>query len=193
MSAPFLARWTGTALLGVILCTTLAAAGWTTRFDPHFQKYSKRYFGADFDWRWWKAQAIAESGLDSTARSWCGAQGLMQVMPGTWENIAPKLGVTSPWLVKDNIQAGIYYDARMWAIWKAPRPLEERIAFALASYNAGPGHILKAQRLVAPGRSPNHWQPVADELHLVTGRHAEETRSYIIRIRRFWRSLQGLS
>jgi len=30
---------------------------------------ASHYFGADFDWRWWKAQAIAESGLDSTARS----------------------------------------------------------------------------------------------------------------------------
>ena len=158
-----------------------ATAGWTTRFDPHFQKYSKRYFGADFDWRWWKAQAIAESGLDSTARIHCGAQGLMQIMPGTWEGIAPKLGVTSPWLVKDNIQAGIYYDARMWAIWKAPRPLEERIAFTLASYNAGPGHIIKAQRLVDRERS-NDWAPVAAQLYLVTGRHAEETRNYVTRI-----------
>ena len=113
----------------------------------------------------------------------------MQVMPGTWQGIAPKLGVTSPWLVKDNIQAGICYDARMWAIWKDPRPLEERIAFTLASYNAGPGNILTAQRLVAAGRSPNHWQPVADELYRVTGRHAEETRNYVVRIRRFWNSL----
>lgn len=189
MGAPPLARWTRTALLGVVLCTTLSVAGWTTRFDPHFQKYSKRYFGADFDWRWWKAQAIAESGLDSTACSWAGAQGLMQIMPGTWEGIAPKLGVTSPWLVKDNIQAGIYFDARMWGIWKAPRPLEERIAFTLASYNAGPGHIIKAQRLVAPGRSPNHWQPVAGELHRVTGRHADETRGYVTRIQSLFRRL----
>lgn len=174
-------------LLGLLVMLAGVASGaWTTRYDPHFQKYSKRYFGADFDWRWWKAQAIAESGLDSTARSYCGAQGLMQIMPGTWAGIAPKLGVTSPWLVKDNIQAGIYYDARMWAIWKAPRPLEERIAFTLASYNAGPGHIIKAQRLVAPGRSPNHWQPVADELHRVTGRHAKETRDYVQRIRRLF-------
>ena len=172
-----------------MLVLVTAAKAWTTSFDPHFKKYSKRYFGADFDWRWWKAQAIAESGLDSTARSYCGAQGLMQIMPGTWEGIAPKLGVTSPWLVKDNIQAGIYYDARMWAIWKAPRPLEDRIAFTLASYNSGPGHIIQAQRLVVPGRSPNHWQPVADELHRVTGRHAEETRGYVIRIRRLLKSL----
>jgi membrane-bound lytic murein transglycosylase F len=176
--------WPCLGLLLVLAGTALGA--WTTRYDPHFQKYSKRYFGADFDWRWWKAQAIAESALDSTAKSWCGAQGLMQIMPGTWQDLAPKLGVTSPWLVKDNIQAGIYYDARMWAIWKAPRPLEERIAFTLASYNAGPGHIIKAQRLVAAEMNPNHWAPVAAELHRVTGRHAEETRTYVVRIQRLF-------
>jgi membrane-bound lytic murein transglycosylase F len=177
-----------TWVIALLLMVT-ASQAWTTRFDPQFQKYSKRYFGADFDWRWWKAQAIAESGLDSTARSWCGAQGLMQIMPGTWEGIAPKLEVTSPWLVKDNIQAGIYYNARMWAIWRAPRPQEERIAFTLASYNAGPGHIIKAQRLVAVGMNPNHWAPVAAVLHRVTGRHAEETQGYVVQTRHIRKTL----
>jgi soluble lytic murein transglycosylase-like protein len=105
----------------------------------------------------------------------------MQVMPGTWSHLAPKLGVTSPWQVKDNIQAGIYYDARLWTIWKAPRPLEERIAFTLACYNAGPGNIIQAQGLVPFGQS-NEWAPVAAQLYRVTGRHAVETRGYVIRI-----------
>ncbi len=34
-----------------------------TEFDRHFSKYSKRYFGPAFDWRYFKAQAIAESRL----------------------------------------------------------------------------------------------------------------------------------
>ena len=38
-----------------------------TEFDRHFSKYSKRYFGAGFDWRYFKAQAIAESGLQVDA------------------------------------------------------------------------------------------------------------------------------
>ena len=108
----------------------------------------------------------------------------MQVMPGTWSHLAPKLGVTSPWQVKDNIQAGIYYDARLWTIWKAPRPLEERIAFTLASYNAGPGNILKAQRLVVGGLSTSNWAPVAAKLHLVTGRSSAETCGYVACIQR---------
>jgi membrane-bound lytic murein transglycosylase MltF len=148
------------------------AQAWTSRFDPHFQHYPKRYFGADFEWLWWKAQAIAESDLDLMARSWCGARGVMQVMPGTWNEMAPKLGLSNPWEVRQSIQAGVYHDASMWAIWKAPRPLEERIAFTLASYNAGPGHIIKAQGLV-PGGQSNAWSPAATQLHRVTGKYAE--------------------
>ncbi len=116
---------------------------------------------------------------------------LMQVMPGTWQGIAPKLGVTSPWLVKDNIQAGICYDARMWAIWKDPRPLEERIAFTLASYNAGAGNILKAQRLVAGGEKTSQWVSVAARLHTVTGRSSAQTCGYVIRIQHLRECMLG--
>ena len=58
-----------------------------TKYDRHFSKYSKRYFGAGFDWRYFKAQAIAESGLQADARSRVGAIGIMQVMPRTFEDI----------------------------------------------------------------------------------------------------------
>ena len=34
------------------------------RYDDTFKRYSKRYFGAGFDWRYFKAQGMAESGLD---------------------------------------------------------------------------------------------------------------------------------
>ena len=33
------------------------------KYDPYFSKYSKRYFGPGFDWRHFKAQAVAESRL----------------------------------------------------------------------------------------------------------------------------------
>lgn len=178
----------------VLLCAlagTAAAAGgiWSTRHDEHFRHSSKRWFGAAFDWRWWKAQAMAESALDSTAQSHCGAMGLMQIMPGTWEQIAAKLDVASPWIVKDAIQAGIWYDARMWAIWRAPRPLVDRVAFTLASYNAGAGNIIRAQRLVPDELDENAWSSVAEQLHRITGRHHLETQGYVERIRRFYQEL----
>jgi soluble lytic murein transglycosylase-like protein len=49
------------------------------RYDPTFRKYTKRYFGPAFDWRLFKAQAIAESNLNVGARSPVGARGIMQL------------------------------------------------------------------------------------------------------------------
>ena len=71
-------------------------AAWGDEYDEYFRKYSKRYFGPHFDWRWFKAQAIAESGLKHDAKSWVGAVGVMQIMPATFEEIRranPHVGI----------------------------------------------------------------------------------------------------
>ena len=52
-----------------------------------FQKYAKRYFGPAFDWGFFKAQGMSESGLDTAARSRAGARGIMQLMPSTFQAI----------------------------------------------------------------------------------------------------------
>ena len=39
------------------------------RYDHIFRKYSKRYFGVGYDWRIFKAQAMAESEMNPNARS----------------------------------------------------------------------------------------------------------------------------
>jgi membrane-bound lytic murein transglycosylase F len=162
-----------------------ASGIYSTQHDHHFEKYSRRYFGVGFDWTWWKCQAMAESAMDSTAKSYCGAEGIMQIMPGTWNQIAAKIDVSSPWIVKDAINAGIYYDARMWAVWTARRPLEQRVFFTLASYNAGAGNIVRAQRLVPDDQDENAWEAVGAQLHRITGHHHRETLGYVERIRRF--------
>ena len=51
------------------------------RYDPVFRKYTKRYFGPAFDWRYFKAQGFAESGLKANAKSFVGARGALDDRP----------------------------------------------------------------------------------------------------------------
>jgi membrane-bound lytic murein transglycosylase F len=118
---------------------------WSGQYDPHFRKYAKRYFGPHFDWRWFKSQGIAESGLDPNAASPAGARGVMQIMPATYAEIRkqnPHFPETDQ--PRWNIAAGIYYDRLLYDKWRTPPAGDERLLFAFGSYNAGYGRIYQA-------------------------------------------------
>jgi membrane-bound lytic murein transglycosylase F len=148
---------------------------WTDKYDTHFRKYSKHYFGPGFDWRWFKAQAIAESGLNPRAHSKSGARGLMQIMPSTYREIQQKnphmKDLDSP---RWNIAAGIYYDRTLYRRWQSPPPGEERLYFSFGSYNAGYSRIRNTLRKLDPPVAT--WEQVE---HHVPG----QTRHYVRRIR----------
>ena len=75
----------------------------------------------------------AESGGNIHAVSRTGAQGLMQLMPGT----AAQLGVTDIFRPDENINGGTaYLDALLLRY-------HDRLALALAAYNAGPAAVDK--------------------------------------------------
>ncbi|BCE01481.1 transglycosylase SLT domain-containing protein [Marinicellulosiphila megalodicopiae] len=155
------------------------------KYDNYFAKYSKRFFGPAFDWHVFKAQAIAESNLMPEAESYVGAQGVMQIMPRTYQEIINKNqfitgAATEP---KSNIAAGIYYDKQKWDFWTAERTLEERLKFMFASYNAGAGNVLKAQKKSEQnGIQASTWEPVSESLKEVTGKHSTETINYVEKI-----------
>ncbi|MEK7728441.1 MAG: transglycosylase SLT domain-containing protein, partial [candidate division KSB1 bacterium] len=100
-------------------CAVLAQTKFTTQYDEYFRKYSKHHFGVNFDWRWFKAQAIAESGLNEKAESWVQAKGLMQLMPDTFADMKSRMphleDIFEP---RWNIAAGIYYDRLLWKMWE---------------------------------------------------------------------------
>jgi membrane-bound lytic murein transglycosylase MltF len=155
------------------------------KFDTYFSKYGKRFFGPNFDWRFFKAQAVAESRLKPDARSHVGAQGIMQIMPRTFHEIIrknPKIKGTHlqpRW----NIAAGIFYDRQIWDTWRAERPFQDRINFMFGSYNAGKGNILKTQKIAQKrGLDPNLWVSISASLPVVTGKHSQETIGYVDKI-----------
>jgi hypothetical protein len=75
----------------------------------------------------------AESGGNIHAVSRTGAQGLMQLMPGT----AAQLGVTNSFQADENINGGTaYLDALLLRY-------HDHLALALAAYNAGPAAVDK--------------------------------------------------
>jgi len=170
------------------------AKKFSERYDPTFRKYTKRYFGPAFDWKYFKAQGIAESGLDSTAKSWVGARGVMQLMPSTYRDVAshrPEFGtIDQPeW----NIAAGIMHDRYLWTLYQKDISDDERHRFMFASYNAGEGTI---NRAISMARAKEVGPPVWSSVELIAptvGRwRYTETLGYVRRIDSAYTKLRTL-
>ena len=151
----------------------------TTKYDHHFKVYANIYFNNEVSWQWFKAMGIAESGLDPEAISPVGAVGIMQLMPRTQTEVTRELGLYGHKVTpKINILMGVHYASKMWGIFTKEAGLE-RLCFMFGAYNAGPGNIIKAQKVAA---RPNVWRDIATVMPQVTGDHAMETINYVERI-----------
>lgn len=163
---PFAPLWSAGTL-------PVESAQWTTRYDGLFQHYARRHFTAVVDWRWFRAQAIAESSLRAHALSSSGAIGIMQIIPDTWDEVSQEIAVSDPLSATHSIHAGIYYDRFLFELWSDIPDVLQRLAFTFASYNAGSGRIRQA------------WGQCGCVEWPRAARHAPaETRQYVDRIMR---------
>lgn len=122
-----------------------------SKYDELFQKYGSLY---GFDWLFLAAQAYQESRFDPSARSHCGAKGLMQMMPET----AREMGFRDVVTPELGIHAGVKYLAKLYNGVDGQVVQTDKLCFALASYNAGPGHVSDARQITRlQGLDPNRW------------------------------------
>ncbi len=121
----------------------------------YFRKYGRQY---DLDFLLLAAQGYQESRLDQGAVSPAGAVGVMQLLPST----AAGSPIYLPNIrhLETNIHAGAkYYRFLIDRYYNDPAisPLN-RLLFAFAGYNAGPGNMARMRRLTTDmGLDPNRW------------------------------------
>lgn len=151
------------------------------KYDEQIEKAVKRWWRTEGDWHWWKAQLYQESLLDPNALSPVGASGLAQFMPATWDDVSHRLGLVgvSPRSAKHAIDAGAYYMSTLSRGWSSERPALDRLQLAQASYNAGFGSLLAAQRAC---NGAVMYDGIICCLPSITGRHSDETIGYVYRI-----------
>jgi len=107
-----------------------------------------------FDWRLIAAQMYQESQFDPEAVSYAGAEGLMQIMPAT----ANELGIEDLHDPKSNIAAGVKYMKILRDQFEQELPLEDKTWFTLASYNAGFTRVKSARALADKmGLDSDRW------------------------------------
>jgi membrane-bound lytic murein transglycosylase MltF len=145
-----------------------------------FRKYGAKY---QMDWMLMAAQGYQESRLDHNARSQVGAIGVMQVMPATGQEL--KVGDIAQ--LEPNIHAGVKYIRSLVDRYYAKEPMDDlnKMLFAFAAYNAGPGRIRQLRREASEkSLDPNVWFNNVERI--ASERIGRETVSYVSNIYKYY-------
>lgn len=142
------------------------------RLSPYDELIRVAADSSGIDWLVLTAMVAQESQFNPAAKSWAGAVGLMQVLPrfSAFDEealLVPEVNIREGVrILGEHLQHYAYMDStNQWA-------------FALATYNAGHGHISDARRLAMDlNKNPNEWEDVADALlRLMQRRYYQNAR-----------------
>jgi membrane-bound lytic murein transglycosylase MltF len=146
----------------------------------HFRKYGSTY---NLDWMLMAAQGYQESRLDQQAKSHVGAIGIMQIMPETGK----ELRVGDITKTEANIHGGIKYIRFMIDRYYEDEPIDDlnKVLFAFAAYNCGPGRVRQLRRQAAArSLDANVWFDNVERVAAdVIGR---ETVTYVSNIYKYY-------
>lgn len=126
----------------------------------------------DLDWVMMTAVAAQESKFNPSSVSWAGAVGIMQILPRFSEISSDSLYIPEvniregARILKSHLKHYSYLDStNQWSL-------------ALATYNAGSGHMADARRLtIDRNRNPNDWEDVSESLlRLMQRRYYQDAR-----------------
>jgi membrane-bound lytic murein transglycosylase MltF len=147
-----------------------------------FKRYSQRY---DFDWLMIAALAYQESGIDQSKRSPVGAVGVMQLLPSTAAD--PNVNIRKIDVMEHNIHAGVKYLRFLHDRYFKNEPMDalNKMLFSFASYNAGPGKVIRLRREAREsGVDPNIW---FRNVEIVAARRVgRETVQYVSNIYKYY-------
>lgn len=131
-----------------------------SQFDDIFKRAGEM---SGWDWRLIASVAYQESKFNPDIQGFGGAYGMMQFMPNT----GPHYGVYPDSPPEVQIMGGTRKLMADEKYWMGIKDDFERKKFSLASYNAGRGHILDAQRLARKyGLNPNKWDDNVEKMLL---------------------------
>jgi soluble lytic murein transglycosylase-like protein len=102
-----------------------------------------------------RAVVEAESSYNTYDVSHAGAKGLMQLMPGT----AEEMGVKDPFNPYENLTGGTKYLKQMMARFPG------RMDLALAAYNAGPGKVERAGGIPDNAETRNYVRKIMAQIN----------------------------
>jgi len=145
-----------------------------------FRTYGDKY---GVDWLLMAAQGYQESRLDQSVKSPVGAIGVMQVMPATGKDM--KVGdITER---EANVHAGVKY--MRWVVdeYYKDEPMDpvNKMLFAFASYNAGPGRLRQLRATAKQrGLDPNVWFNNVERI--ASEKIGRETVTYVSNIYKYY-------
>ncbi|MGI2259548.1 membrane-bound lytic murein transglycosylase MltF [Shewanella sp. GXUN23E] len=165
------------------------------KYRPWFEEHA-----GDLDWRKLAATAYQESHWNPHARSPTGVRGMMMLTLPT----AKQMGISNRLDPEQSIRGGAKYLSNILSRLPDSIPEDQRMWFALASYNIGMGHVEDARKLAqSMGLNPSSWGDVKQVLPLLQKRkHYSKTRygyargseaaHYVDNIRRYYDTLVWL-